>query len=262
MGRRRDSRRLAEGAHAAAGARVQRRVGQGARRCEELEDAEGILGLGADVEKHRLRLLSVHARDQSALRDARSAGDAARGGVDGGVRAPSAPRRRDARGRSRLGARDRLRGSARVLEFADGDSDAGRPRRGSTAHSHPREVRHVARHRPWQAGGPRVPHRPPRLVQRPHAGRHAVRRRNGAAAGWSAAYGRRRDGRARFARGTGRKSGSRYCPEGLPAHVHCCPRRWRRHDAEAHSTSPELPRQACRHLRRERRARARAQNAR
>ena len=41
----------------------------------------------------------------------------------------------------------------RELEFADGDSDAGRPRRRPTAHPHPREVRHVARHRLGKLAG-------------------------------------------------------------------------------------------------------------
>ena len=60
---------------ARSGTRVQRGVGQGARRREELEDAEGILGLGAHVEKHGQWLLS-HTPATNLLHNARSACDA------------------------------------------------------------------------------------------------------------------------------------------------------------------------------------------
>ena len=58
----------------------------------------------------------------------------------------------------------------------------------------PRALRHVARRRAREAQGADLPHRPPRRLQRPDAGRHAVRRRDGPAA-------RRRPDRARRAGG-------------------------------------------------------------
>ena len=72
-------------------------------------------------------------------------------GFENVLAAPHAARRGDARGRARVGAGDRPRGSGGVLELADGGLHAGRPQRRSPAADHPREVRHVARHRPRQA---------------------------------------------------------------------------------------------------------------
>ncbi len=63
-----------------------------------------------------------------------------------------------------------------VMMPAGHDADALR-------RDHTRSLRHVAGHRPGQAGGQGVPHRPPRRLQRSYADGHALRRRNGAGAG-------------------------------------------------------------------------------
>ena len=55
------------------------------------------------------------------------------------------------------------------------------PRRRRAAPHHPRALRHVPRRRPDQARRQGLPHRPPRRLQRPDAGRHAVRRADGPA---------------------------------------------------------------------------------
>ena len=63
----------------------------------------------------------------------------------------------------------------------------------------PRALRHVARRRAGQGRRARVPDRPPRRLQRPDAGGHAVRGRDGAAAGRRAGGRQRRGGRPRAA---------------------------------------------------------------
>src|SRR5205823_10534515 len=86
----RDGGRLPEGAHAAAGALLQRAVAEGSRRGEDGEAPSLLLGLGADAASERERLLPLYARDQPALRLARVFEDAARrGGI--GERLPAAP---------------------------------------------------------------------------------------------------------------------------------------------------------------------------
>ena len=78
MGRRRHGRRLAEGPDAAAGPVVQR--DQRRRRCgrRDRPAAAQLLGLAGDAGGERDRLLSLHARDQPALRAERGDRDAAR----------------------------------------------------------------------------------------------------------------------------------------------------------------------------------------
>ena len=109
------------------------------------------------------------------------------------LRAPRAPRRGDARARCAAGgSRSLCARPARVLAAADRGADAGGPRRRRVAADDPRALRHVARHRARQAGGQGVPHRPPRRLQRPDAGRHVERRGDGAAVRRRSAPGRRR----------------------------------------------------------------------
>ena len=103
-----------------------------------------------------------------------------RRGWTGSSRATTAtPRRRG--GRSGLGARGALSGPARVLELADRGADAGGRRCRRAAPADPRELRPVARQRPRQARRAGVPDRPSRRFQRPDAGRHARRHRDGPA---------------------------------------------------------------------------------
>ncbi len=78
MGCRRHRRRLAERPDAAAGTLVQRDQRQGARGVETREAAALVLGVERDDRDERDWLFPLHARDQPALRTARSARDAAR----------------------------------------------------------------------------------------------------------------------------------------------------------------------------------------
>ena len=103
VGRRRHRRRLAEGPDAAGRARVQRGLAARAGGLARVRPAALLLGLGADRGGERGGLLALHERDEPALRAARGARDAARGGAAGRVRPPRAPRRGDARRRSRRG---------------------------------------------------------------------------------------------------------------------------------------------------------------
>ena len=66
MGRRRHGRRRAEGADAAARHVVQRGERQGAGGCEDLEDAEVVLGMGGHARHEQDRLLPLHAGDPDA----------------------------------------------------------------------------------------------------------------------------------------------------------------------------------------------------
>ena len=95
-------------------------------------------------------LLAVHLGHQPALRAARGAGDAARGGARERLRPPRAARRGDARRRRGVGPRGAVPGRARVLGRADGGAGAGR-RRGPP--DHPRALRHVARRRARRVAG-------------------------------------------------------------------------------------------------------------
>ena len=104
VGRRRHGRRLAEGPDAAGRARLQRDLREGAARVGVGAAAALLLGLGADRRGQPHRLLALHVGDEPALRPARGARDAARGGARERVRAPRPPRRRHARGRRAPGA--------------------------------------------------------------------------------------------------------------------------------------------------------------
>ena len=118
VGRRRHGRRLAEGPDAAAGAVVQRARREGARRREEFEAAEVVLGLGRDDRQQQDRLLPLHARDQHALRARRSDRHAARGGPGERVRAARPPRRGDAARGARVGPGNSLQGAAALFVVA------------------------------------------------------------------------------------------------------------------------------------------------
>ena len=72
---------------------------------ETRADAALLLGLEADRRGQRDRLLALHVGHEPALRAARGAGDAARGGAADRLRPPRAPRRGDARGGRGLGPR-------------------------------------------------------------------------------------------------------------------------------------------------------------
>ena len=97
VGRRRHRRRLPEGPDAAGRAGLQRGVAAGGRGLADVRVAALLLGLGADPRGERERLLALHVGHQPALRAARGARDAARGGAADRVRPPRAPRRGDAR---------------------------------------------------------------------------------------------------------------------------------------------------------------------
>jgi hypothetical protein len=66
MGRRRHGRRFPEGPDAAARPVVQRRLGEGARGCDERADAALLLGLGGDDRGEPQRLLPLHSGKQHA----------------------------------------------------------------------------------------------------------------------------------------------------------------------------------------------------
>src|SRR5262249_48339226 len=127
---------------------------------------------------------------------ARGAAHADRRAAAERLRTTRALRGRDALRRRRVGARDSVRERGGVQQLADGRRHAGRPRRGRVPQDRPRPLRHVARHGPRQAEGPRVPHRPPRRLQRSDARRHAERRRNGARRRRRAVHTRRHHGGA------------------------------------------------------------------
>ena len=153
---RRHGRRLAEGADAAAGARLQRGLEEGAGGSQDGAAAALLLGLGGDARDRAHRLFPLHAGDQPAVRAARGAEDAARrGGAAGGVPPPRPPRRGDAARGRRLGSRSPVRRSARAFELADRDPGSRRVRRRPAARDHPRMLRHVARHRSRQTAGAR-----------------------------------------------------------------------------------------------------------
>src|SRR4051794_6225717 len=207
VARRRDDRLLAEGADAAARARVQRgqRAGRGGL-------AGGgpralLLGLGADPRRQRRRRVAVHAADEPPLRPARGARPAPRRGSRRRVRPSRAPRGGDAPRRPRVGPRARAARRPRALELADGGAAARRPRRRRAARAHPRPLRHVPRRRAREARGPGVPHRPPRRPQRRLARGRAGRRRDGAARGGRAGRPRRRAGGDRPPGGDGPGAG-------------------------------------------------------
>ena len=105
VGRRRHRRRLAEGAHAPAGAELQRGERQGARGLAPTAQLPPlVLGLGADPRGQRERLLALHPRHQPAVRPRRRARHALRRGPGERLRPPPAARRGHPRGGARAGA--------------------------------------------------------------------------------------------------------------------------------------------------------------
>ena len=110
---------------------------QGAGGERERAAAALVLGLAGDARGQCQGLLPLHAGDQPDLRPARGDRDAARGRPRQRVRAPRAPRRGDPPGGQRLGPRDPVRGSARVLRLADRRGHAGGPQRRRPARTHP-----------------------------------------------------------------------------------------------------------------------------
>src|SRR5579862_915606 len=214
MGRRRDGRRLAEGADAAAGIGLQRGLRQGAGG-REIGDADAlILGLAGDGGDRPHRVFPLYAGHQPAVRAARGAENAARRrGLAGGFRPPHPPRRGDAARGRRLGARGAVRRSARIFQFADRGPGARRARRRPGARDHPRRLRHVIGHRARQAARQDLPHRPSRPFQRSDAVRHAVRGRDGAARRRHPAPRRRRRGRPRISRRLRRRKEVAMTPE-------------------------------------------------
>ncbi|CAA9328394.1 MAG: Serine--glyoxylate aminotransferase, partial [uncultured Nocardioidaceae bacterium] len=200
VGRRRDRRRLPEGPDAAAGAGLQRGEREGPRGLAIGGPAEVVLGLGADHGHQPERLLALHPRHQPALRASGRPADARRGGARQRLRPSPASCRGHPCGGAGLGARGAVRRRARALGVVDGGPGArrGRRRRGTSGGAG--ALRHVAGRGPRQAGRHGVPHRPPRPLQRPDAGRHPVGCADGPAAG------RRQDRpgrRSRGARGAG-----------------------------------------------------------
>src|SRR5258706_1327554 len=197
MGRRRHRRRLAKGADAAARPLVQCGERKGAQGLGFCQAAARLLELGRNALEQQERILPVYAGDQPPLRPARIARHAQGGRPFERVRASHAPRGGDAARRARLGPGGPVRGARGVRELAHrGDAACGTRRR-CAQENHPRGVRHVSRHRPRPARRQGFPHRPSRRFQRPHARRHARRRRDGACARRRAAQ---EGGRARRAR--------------------------------------------------------------
>ena len=164
-----------------AGLGIQRGRREGARGERRRAAAALLLGLEAHPRGQPRRLLAVHVGHEPALRPARGARHAARGGAARRFRAPPPARGGDAQRRRGMGPRGPVRRPARALRGADRGARARRPRRRRGPARDPRALRHVARRRPWQAAGPGVPDRPPRRLQRPDAGRDAVRRGDGPA---------------------------------------------------------------------------------
>ena len=145
LGRRRHGGGLAEGPDAAARPLLQRGQREGGRGVEELQDAQGVLELGGDAGGQRQRLVPLHARHQPDLRPQRGLRHAAGGRARRGVRAPCAPRRGDAHGRERLGARDPVQRSQGLFGLADGDRHARGPRRRRLPQGRAGELQPVAR---------------------------------------------------------------------------------------------------------------------
>src|SRR6266403_3124218 len=201
MERRRHRQLFAKRFHAAAGARLQRDLGQGPRRREDQQDAALLLGLGGDVKAKCERLLSVHTRYQFTLRTARSHCDAARGRAGRGVRPPPAPRGRGPHGGAALGSRGAMPGAFRIFAGAHGRADAAGARRRPIPQNRARQLQHVARLRAVKTRRKSVPHRPSRRVQRADAARRTDRRRDGIVARRRAASRRRRGGGDDVSRG-------------------------------------------------------------
>ena len=124
MGRGRHRRRLAEGPDAAAGAVLQLRGREGARRVEVRDVAQVLLGLGGHARIEQERFFPLHAGDQPALRPARGTAHAAGRRPAERVCAPRAPCGGDAPRGARLGTGDRVRRSCRIQQLAHRGHDA------------------------------------------------------------------------------------------------------------------------------------------
>ncbi len=148
----RHRRRLAEGADAAAGPRLQRRLGEGARgRQQDRAASPVVLGLAGRCSRpNDDGLLSLHAGDESPLRAARGAATCCRRKASPSSSPPRASRRGDPCSRPRLGPGDPVPPTRRVLEHADRGADARWARRRRASDADPRAVRHVARRRARQ----------------------------------------------------------------------------------------------------------------
>src|SRR5665811_1724273 len=118
MGCGRYRRRLEERPDTAARAVVQCGQRQGARCRKNVEAAEILLELGRNARAQQERLFSLYAGDQSALRPARVAQYAARGGPRQRVQTPRPTRRSDAPRGARMGARNSMSESRRIFELA------------------------------------------------------------------------------------------------------------------------------------------------
>ena len=181
VGRRRHGRLLAEGADAAARHRLQRRSARrrsprrSRRRCRARTGTGSRCSATTRPASSRTR-----RRPTSSTACARRCVMLREEGLDEcrsrGTSASAAPTR--ARGEG-VGPRHRRRRSRGIQRRADGGDDARGARCRRLPADRARAVRHVARHRPRQAQGEGLPHRPPRRLQRSDARRHARRRRDG-----------------------------------------------------------------------------------
>ena len=176
MGRRRHRRRLAEGPDAAAGPVVQRDQRQGAGGHKTARLPRSLLGLGRRCWRPTgPATFPTRRRPTCSTACTRRSRCCMEEGLDNVFarhdRHAEATRARGAR----LGARDPVRrpgasiqSSLTAVLMPEGhDADAFRK-------VILRALRHVARHRAWQAGRQGVPHRPSRRLQRSDAGGHAV----------------------------------------------------------------------------------------
>ena len=149
VGRRRHRVRIAKRPDGSAGHRLRGGVGKSAPRREDGDAAARLLGVGRDHQAERGGLFPVHAcpRTFSTACARRSRCWRKRGWTT------SSPGTHGTREATRAAVRAWglelvCEDPARVLELADGDFHARGPRRRSASRDHPRELRHVARHRP------------------------------------------------------------------------------------------------------------------
>ena len=179
---------------------------------EDREAAAVLLGLGRDARAPTQTASSpTRRRPTCSTACARRSRCCEEEGLDERVRAPRRARRGDAARGARAGAsrscaatRREYSSSLTAVLMPDG------PRRRRVPQGRARALQHVARHRPGQAAGQGVPHRPPRRLQRSDAGRHAGGGRDGAGA-------RRRAGRGERRRRGARLSGAPGLVEAGPA---------------------------------------------
>ncbi len=219
VGGRRHGRRLAEGADASAGPRLQRRVGEGAGGQPERRGLSRSYWDWQEMLKpNRIGVLPVHASNQPALRAARGAAHAGRRRARRRLRPPRSSRRGGARGRARLGIRARLRGPARILELDYGLLHARRitmPIASAPSCSNISTCRSAAgcRGSPAESCASVI-----WALQRSDARRHAERDRNGPPAGGRPAPGGRCDGGTGLS-GAGRRRCKQLIPLPLSSHA-------------------------------------------